>query len=100
MASSILEDEIYESFAGQWLTRADEFYVSKDSAVEFLSRLTNRKIIILGIEGFVLMERSTQPMLSVIADYSRVGANDTQPRQFLQANMAAVTHYHFCLNVD
>jgi kynurenine formamidase len=91
------EDELYSSFEGRWLKHANEYFVARESAMDFATYLKQQNIRCLGIEGFVLDPALTRPM-GVIADYSEQAPSQKNLEEFLTFGMDAVTHFNFVLD--
>ena len=93
------EEAIYQEFTGEWLEQAKDYFVGKNSAVDFLDYLERKNIRILGIDGFELGPEFTVPNMEWISDYSSEQPTKEVMRSFIKNGIEHVTHFNFVLDV-
>jgi hypothetical protein len=92
----VTERDVYKQFKGQWILRGNEHYITNVSSEAFADFVMDHGWRILGIEGFILTEKSTEPLMDLIADYSSGIPSRDDVLQFLRGGEKA-THFSFVL---
>ena len=90
------ERDLYEHFKGRWLYRGNEHFLENSAAESFANYAMDKGWRILGIDGFVLTDKTTEPLLDVIADYSSRSPSRDDVSGFLKGG-ANATHFSFVL---
>ena len=63
--------QIESLFEDKAIKRSNILLFSKENALEFIDECRKRNIVILGIDGFYLTEKTIQPSMDNSIDYSR-----------------------------
>jgi len=93
------EEAIYQEFKGEWLERANEYFVGKSSAVDFLDHIERNNVRVLGIDGFELSPDVTAPKLEVMSDFSNEQPTKEVMKSFIEKGAERVTHFNFVLDI-
>lgn len=67
-------DSLEKQLAGNarisYLQYGSEVFFTPDKAFEFVDLCEDKRLVIIGIEGFILVEESVQPRTDIIGDFS------------------------------
>ncbi len=65
-------NKVEKAFLPKAISRAGGVYYKRDDAIEFVKACQREGIRILGIDGFFLTEKATQPSWEDSEDYSKI----------------------------
>jgi hypothetical protein len=91
------EMKLFENFTGVYQCINEEYFVHKNSALEFLEYIGKDKVNLLGIDGMNIIKGHIHPDLTVIEDYSGLETHEVYKKanDFLKNNMEKIEYFNF-----